>query len=357
MGSEATDVDVLVVGLGPGGGTAARQAAAAGLRVLAIDKKRRIGEPVQCAEFVPLPLRPYTLAAGVLTQPVAGMKSFLPSGAVERSAFPGLMIDRAAFDRALAAAAESEGAQLQTQAHLVDVDAPRSRARIARAGAVREVRYRVLIAADGPHSPTAAALGLPPLEMVYTRQYTTPLLQTYRDTDVWLSEDFPGGYGWLFPRGAVANVGLGADRRLAPDMKRPLDRLHARLVAQGIVGERIVARTGGAIPVGGLRAALVCGNVLFVGDAAGLTHPITGAGIGAAIASGERAGTAAAAFIGGNVQAFAEFDADVRDQFEFTLARAVARRGELAACWRDARARNDGTLRRSWIAFPEYFAH
>ena len=98
----AHSVDVLVVGLGPGGGAAAWRAREAGASVLAIDRKRRIGEPVQCAEFIPLPLGRCARDEGVLTQRIDGMKSFLPSGACERSPLPGLMVDRARFDRALA---------------------------------------------------------------------------------------------------------------------------------------------------------------------------------------------------------------------------------------------------------------
>ena len=61
-GAEALieQVDVLVVGLGPGGGSAARTAAAGGLRVVGVDRRHRIGEPVQCAEFLPNPLKRHT---------------------------------------------------------------------------------------------------------------------------------------------------------------------------------------------------------------------------------------------------------------------------------------------------------
>ena len=90
--------DVLVVGLGPGGGAAAWAAASAGLRVLAVDRKRVIGQPVQCAEFIPLPMSRYAPAEPVRVQSISGMKSYLPSGEVETTAFPGLMIDRAGFD-------------------------------------------------------------------------------------------------------------------------------------------------------------------------------------------------------------------------------------------------------------------
>lgn len=358
MVSPRREVDVLVIGLGPGGAAAANEAARAGVRVLAIDKKKRIGEPVQCAEFIPTPMRKYALAEGVLIQSVAAMNSYLPSGAVTQSDFPGLMVDRAAFDRALAAEAVRHGAELTTHTRLLGVDAAARVARVADAHTHYEVSYRVLIAADGPHSPTAAHLGLPALDVVNTRQYTVPLLQRpYRDTDFWLSDEFPGGYAWLFPKGPLANIGLGADTRLAGDMKQPLARLHAALVERGVVGAEIIARTGGAIPVGGLRARLVERDVLFVGDAAGLTHPITGAGIAAAVVSGERAGVAAAAFIAGDVHAFSDFEEDVRDQFEDSITRALARRRELAGYWRTPAASSDRAMRRGWIAFPEYFAN
>lgn len=63
---------------------------------------------------------------------------------------------------------------------------------------------------------------------------------------------------------------------------------------------------------------------MFVGDAAGLTHPITGAGIAAAVQSGERAGLAAAEYIRGDGQALAVYDEDMREQYRPTLERACS---------------------------------
>lgn len=354
----ARTVDVLIIGLGPAGGAAAVVTARAGLSVLAIDKKQRIGEPVQCAEFVPLPLGKYTQADGVPVQRIAAMKSFLPSGAVHASAFPGLMIDRAAFDAALASQARQLGADIRSDARLVALDVAHRRAAMKTTDAGQiEIEYRVLIAADGPHSSVAELLKLPRLATVNTRQYTVPLLKPSADTDVWLADDFPGGYAWLFPKGAVANLGAGIDKQFADDMKTPLDRLHMQMVARGVVGGEILNRTGGAIPVSGMRASLVQNTVMFVGDAAGLTHPISGAGIGAAVVSGERAAEAAHDFIvDNNADALASFEQDMRDQFAATLARAVARRAQLARQWRTPHAHADAPMRRGWIAFPEYFA-
>ncbi|MDR3391062.1 MAG: geranylgeranyl reductase family protein [Sulfuriferula sp.] len=350
------NADVLVAGLGPAGAAAAAAAAQGGLSVIGVDRRHEIGIPVQCAEFIPLPMGKYAKAEGVLYQHIEGMKSFLPSGAVAETEFPGLMINRAAFDQAIAAQARQHGADLRLGSRLTSLDKDTSTATIATVGGEITVKYKVLIAADGPHSTVAEALGLPELETVSTRQYTVPLLREYADTDIWLSADYPGGYAWLFPKGKWANLGLGLDKRFADDMKIPLDALHRQLIAQGLVGNEITYRTGGAIPVGGLREQLVVDNIMFTGDAAGLTHPITGAGIAAAVISGERAGGAAVALLARQDQdALADFEEDVRDQFEVAVSRAVERRRWLDQYWKTEAAQTDDLHRKGWIAFPDYF--
>lgn len=349
-------VDVFVVGLGPGGGAAAWAAAAAGLRVLAVDRRRVIGHPVQCAEFIPLPMSRYASAAPLRVQLISGMKSFLPSGAIENTDFPGLIIDRAGFDAALCERAQLAGAQIRMASSLKSLDAANRVAVVDGVDGALEIEYQLLIAADGPHSTCAKALGLSPLKTVNTRQYAVPLRGPYVDTDIWVSDEYPGGYAWLFPKGDVANLGLGADKRFESDLKSPLDRLHLQLVKQGLVGAEILSRTGGAIPVGGLRERLVVDRCVFVGDAGGFTHPITGAGIASAVISGERAGAAAAEFLDGQDDALAEYDEDMRDQYGPSLARAVAKRTWLDTLWRTPLAQQDAAMRGGWIAFDEYFA-
>jgi geranylgeranyl reductase family len=350
-------VDVLVIGLGPAGSAAATAAARGGLSVMAIERRKAIGLPVQCAEFIPLPMGKYAQAEGVLRQKITGMKSFLPSGEVTDTHFPGLMIDRAAFDQALAAEAQQHGANLLLDSRLTALDTAQSIATIRTPDGEIGVQYQLLVAADGPESPVAKAMGLPDMQVVSTRQYTVPLKRAYADTDIWLSADYPGGYAWLFPKGDQANLGLGLDKRFSGDMKAPLDELHRQLMAQDLVGREITYRTGGAIPVGGLRDNLVVGKVMFTGDAAGLTHPITGAGISAAVISGERAGEAAvAALVKHDTDALADFEEDIRDQFEVAVTRAVERRLWLDNFWNTDEAQTDPLHRKSWIAFPDYFA-
>jgi digeranylgeranylglycerophospholipid reductase len=355
MTARAGSCDVLVVGLGPGGAAAAAAAARAGLAVVAIDRRAEIGVPVQCAEFIPLPLGRHARHTGVLVQRILGMTSTLPSGAREQTDFPGLMIDRATFDQALADAARAAGATLRRATTFVGLGSDQGTATLRGEGGESQVRFRALIAADGPRSRVAATLGLPRLETVETRQYAVPLLAPGSVTDVWLAPQYPGGYAWLFPKGATANLGLGMDTRLDRDLKRPLDRLHGMLVAEGRLGPEILTRTGGPIPVGGMRPRLAEREIAFVGDAAGLTHPITGAGIAAAIVSGESAGEAAARYCAGAAGAWRDYEEEIRDQYGASLARAVARRRWLMSAWRHRGARADHVQRRGWIAFPDYF--
>jgi flavin-dependent dehydrogenase len=267
------------------------------------------------------------------------------------------MVDRAAFDRALADVATRAGAALHLDCRLVALDRAHRRATVRlRAGTAATIAYRVLIAADGPSSAVARALGLPALETMDTRQYTVALARPQGETDVWLSGRYPGGYAWLFPRGGAANLGAGMLRRGGNDLKAALDTLHAALVREGRVGHEVLCRTGGAIPVGGLREPLATGNIVFAGDAAGLAHPVTGAGIAAALDSGVRAGEAAHAFTArGDAAALGNYEDDIRDQFALTFERALARRRELLGACRALRADDDAVQRRGWIAFPEYY--
>lgn len=349
--------DILVVGLGPAGAAAAAAAAAAGYRVLAIERKQRIGEPVQCAEFIPLPISRYAQRAGVTCQAIEGMHSVLPSGFIQETRLSGLMVDRARFDRALADQARDAGAQLQTATRLKTLDIDRSAAIIESTAGVSVVNFRAVVAADGPRSTVAQAIGMAAFAEVVTRQYTVPLCAPYGYTDIWLSDEYPGGYAWLFPKGRVANIGLGVERRHVRELKPRLDEFHARLRQDGLVADTVLARTGGPIPVGGLRERLVVGNVVFVGDAAGLTHPITGGGIAAAVTSGEQAGEAVASFLQtGDIGALSHYEYDIRECYGPSQRRGTQRRHDLAVSMAEPVLDRDSVQRRGWIAFPEYYA-
>ena len=346
-------VDVLVVGMGPAGARAAATAAAAGCRVLAVDRRPAPGEPVQCAGFVPRPLAGY-VPEGALCQRVHRMETVLPSGRVETTPFEGLMVDRAAFDRGLLECSAAAGAVLRSGTALTGLEPERREARLEGGGGEERVGYRVLVAADGPRSGVRRALGRSRLPALAACQITVALAAPSEATRVWLGPQAPGGYGWLFPRGGIAYLGAGVDRRYGVSPKAAVAALHARLHAAGTVGGEVLARTGGAVPAGG-AAELATQDVLFAGDAAGLTHPVSGAGIAAAVASGEAAGRAAAAFVAGEAGAPAAYAEQMHELFGPGLSRAVDRRVEMAPAWAGTGPEADAAARRGWIAFPEHY--
>ncbi len=337
--------DVLVLGLGPAGAAAAAQAARRGCKVIALDRKREAGTPVQCAEFVPAMLGiDVEDVAGSVRQRIEAMATFVEDDAADlKPLFPGYMLDRAAFDAALVAKAAQAGAQLRFSSVVRRV----TREGVVELGDGRMLRARVIVGADGPRSHAGKAIGSVNAELVETRQVSVELTKPHAATDIFLSAGIPGGYGWLFPKAERANLGAGVSPAHKSRLKDIVARLHAELAEEGRVGREVLGLTGGSIPVGGmLRPWGTLGKtlVLLAGDAAGLANPVTGAGIAAAVHSGRLAGQAAAS--GSAV----EYEEELEEVFRSALERALRRRRELLAA-----VPGKAALRRGWIAYPEYW--
>ncbi len=349
--------DVVVAGLGPAGASAALTAAQLGLSVIGVDRKNEPGTPVQCAEFVPrFPLPSVESSREAACQMIDAMRTFVETQPADvQHEFPGVMIDRARFDAALVTRAMRHGADCRfgTAIHRFDRNG-----RLVLNGGTG-IEGRVIIAADGPRSRVGQTLGLRNKEMVAARQLGVELIEPHAATDIFLNADYVGGYGWLFPRGSVANIGIGVVPEVSAELKQLLERLHTSLADQGRVGRTIFSRTGGMIPVGGITATrhrVEDTLVVFCGDAAGLTNPITGAGINAAVQSGHLAGEAAASFIAGDDRAGDDYDEELRDVFGPSLSRAYAGRAALMRAYSRNAKPTDADLRASWIAYPEYWA-
>lgn len=332
--------DVIVLGLGPAGASAAAAAARLGANVLALDRKREAGRPVQCAELVPALLE---VDPAAVRQKIEGMLTFVEDDAPDVNAhFPGRMLDRAAFDASLVEAARDAGADVRFSSFV---------ARVTGEGEVlladgRVLRAAAIIGADGPRSRAGKAIGSVNCELVETRQITAPLLAPHAATDIFLSADIPGGYGWLFPKGDVANLGAGVAPQFRSRLKSIVARLHVQL-SNPALGSEILSTTGGAIPVGGmLKPSGRLGEtlVLLAGDAAGLANPVSGAGIAAAVHSGRLAAEAA-------VRHTAEqYEEELGDVYGAALERALRRRRELLES-----SLSKPALRRGWIAYPQYW--
>ncbi len=94
--------------------------------------------------------------------------------------------------------------------------------------------------------------------------------------------------------------------------------------------------------------------MILAGDAAGTCHPITGAGVGNALISGEMAGkTAAEAVHQGKIEPLKYYEQELVEHLGHTLKHAVRQRKNMIAQW-DTRDFSDN-IRHNWIAFKEYF--
>jgi digeranylgeranylglycerophospholipid reductase len=343
-----SDPDVLVVGLGPAGACAAAAAARAGARVLAFERRRRIGWPVQCAELVPRALAS-DAARRAAVQELYGLETVVENDEVEVRADRGRIIDRAHFDALLADDARAVGATLCTGIAVAEVAAD---------GHVRlsdgtSLHPRAIVGADGPRSVVGRAIAQPNRALVRARQIRIRLRAPLELARVFLAARYPGGYGWLFPRGRMANLGCGVAVGAHQALGALLADLAVALGRAGIVEAEPLGRTGGIIPVGGIvgpAGRLGDTRVLLAGDAAGLAHPVTGAGIAAAVLSGTLAGEAAAAAVSGHPGALPAYAEELRDLFAGSFERALVRR---RATWRDPI--DYAALRRGWPGFPAYW--
>lgn len=351
------ETEVLVVGLGPAGARAAEAAAKEGRKVFAVDKRKDAGLPVQCAEFVPALLgQEIDGLEPVTRQRIDSMMTFVETDAPDaKGNFPGRMIDRAQFDKNLVDAARKAHAECNFGLALESLDA----SGIATLSDGTRIKAKVVIGADGPRSAVGRAIGRVNKDLVETRQISVPLLKPHGATDIYLSADIEGGYAWLFPKDNVANLGVGVAPAAKSALKPILEDLHRRLVVEGRVGAEVLGHTGGAIPVGGLlKPSEILGAVpvFLAGDAAGLTNPVTGAGIASATISGGLAGEAAVHWLRGDIEAPREYAEEIEALFGKALRRALARRKELLNRYKDGGQPSPADLRGGWIAYDAYWA-
>ncbi len=355
--SKIVDTDILVTGLGPAGAIAAATASKTGLRVLAIERNAQAGLPMQCAEYIPMTIgRELPSARIAKVQNIDRMLTHVGNDAAEETSdFNGVMINRERLDADLVEKATAAGAQCRFATSVRSASATG----VVYLAGDTTVRAKVIIGADGPRSIIGKAIGCVNNNLVETRQVTVDLLAPHDATDIYLNPDIIGGYGWLFPKGDRCNLGLGiiaSERHL---LKPALAGLHARLVEEGRVGSDVHAHTGGAIPVGGIAGpigTLGDRHVLLCGDAAGLTNPVTGAGINAAVISGELAGEYSVAIVNGDMSAADDYADEIEAIFGRSLALARKRRQQLLDCYAgDGRPRTP-QLRNGWIAYPQYWS-
>ncbi|MES2539021.1 MAG: geranylgeranyl diphosphate reductase [Pseudomonadota bacterium] len=297
--------DAFVVGGGPSGATAAEDLARAGYRVALLDRDGRI-KP--CGGAIPPRLiKDFDIPDHLVVAKIKTARMISPTGrAVDIHIEGGYvgMVQRLDFDEFLRDRARMVGAERLTGTFLrLERDAKGTHVvwREKASGQERRSVCRVVIGADGAKSGVARA-EVPggdkiPYVIAYHEIIKAPAANSGYDPvrcdviyDGQISPDF---YGWVFPHGDTASVGMGTEDG-AVDLKKATADLRAMA---GLTDCETIRREGAPIPLKPLDRWDNGRDVVLAGDAAGVVAPSSGEGIFYAMAGGRAAATAAQAFL------------------------------------------------------------
>ena len=303
MGSPEMPYDVVVVGAGPAGSLTARYAAAGGARTLMIEKRQEIGSPVRCGEGI---ARHFLDECAIafdkkwVAQEVSGAKVIAPNGTAfkidERYAGNevGLVLERDAFDKALAKDAAKAGADVWVKTTAVGLLRDNGRVtgvRVKRLNEEFNLEAGCVVGADGFESQVGRWAGIKTLlkaaDITGTLQYRLTNIDPDPDfphyCEFYLGNEVaPAGYVWVFPKDeCTANVGIGVSLNKLKgkmDIKAYLDRWIAK--DPRFRRAQFLDMVTGGVSTSPPIPETVRDGVALVGDAARMIDPITGGGIG-----------------------------------------------------------------------------
>jgi geranylgeranyl reductase len=295
--------DVFIVGGGPSGATAAEDLARAGKRVAMLDRAGRI-KPCGGA-IPPRAIKDFAIPDALIVAKVDVARMISPTGrSVDihiENGYVG-MVDREHFDEYLRDRAAKGGAERLTGTYLrIERDAEGTHVvwRDKASGQEQRTLTRLIIGADGARSVVARD-EVPggdtiPYVIAYHEIIKAPAANKDYDPnrcdviyDGRISPDF---YGWVFPHGAQASVGMGTGVN-GVDLKQATADLRA---ASGLAGCETIRKEGAPIPLRPLDRWDNGRDVVLAGDAAGVVAPSSGEGIYYAMLGGRVAATAAQA--------------------------------------------------------------
>lgn len=349
--------DVLVVGAGPAGSTAARTCAALGLRTVILEEHAEVGHPVHCTgKLSAHAFARFGLPASLAQSALRGAALHAPDGSVamvRRASVDSYLVDRAALDRYLAEQACSSGAELLVGARARIVVRNRSsspaaggtmhgavsgglRVEVDRKGARLAIATRLIIDAEGAVPVLPPQLGLAPRRvLLHGLQYDLEgaAIEQEDAPDLYFGWNVaPGFFGWFMPTGGGrGRLGVAVDPRWAT--RPPAHYLEGLRTVHPAASPRfrnarIVRRLAGRIPILGRRRPTFTDGMLLVGDAAGQVKATSGGGICFAMQAGEMAGRAAARYLGAR-RALAGYEREWRAELGREVAFTAIARGAL----------------------------
>jgi digeranylgeranylglycerophospholipid reductase len=305
--------DVIVVGAGPAGSTAARFAADGGASVLMLEKDRDVGYPVRCGEAVShegvvqfIQPDPKWIAATVKR-----FRLVAPNGNQVTPKLDGIgyVLERRIFDYEVAKLAAREGAEVVTKAYAYDLLKDKNGASIGVKALIKdkavEIKSKIVIGADGVESRVGRWAGIDTAcsihDMESCAQMTIAGIDLEQDCLEFYFGDAtaPGGYLWVFPKGqSAANVGIGIS--VEESKKKSAIRYLQEFMDRKYPNAAILTHIAGGVPCAKTCGTIVKNSVMLVGDAAHQVNPVSGGGIISGMIGGMIAGEEAAKAIKNN---------------------------------------------------------
>jgi len=276
------EIEVAVVGAGPAGLIAAREAASAGVEVLVLEEHEQVGLPVECAGLLSLRgLRAIGLSPSsrFVLNKLRGAVFYSPSGhrlVVEAPGPVACVVDREQLDLALAEQAARAGAEVEVGRLVKRLSVRPDGALLS--GPWGSLRAEVAVVAEGFRSRLVRQLGLRTLDwhgVLPASQVEVPApgLDEERVEVHFNSRLAPGFFAWVIPLGdGRARVGL-ACRGLDP-------RKALRAFLKKRLGVSVLKPpySGSVLKCGPIPKTYAA-RAVVVGDAAGQVKPTTGGGI------------------------------------------------------------------------------
>jgi len=295
------EFDVIIVGAGPAGLTAAKRLAEGKAKALCIDKKQEIGVPKRCAEGLGLAwmqrlgLKP---DKNWCIYPIHGAALYAPSMKsveIDFKKVSGYVIERRVFEKMLARQAAEKGALIKTKCYAHCFERKDGKVIVSCTEQGQETQYTapLIIAADGTESLAARKLGLNTaislndIDSGYQYEMVNISFENPQFINLFFGKNVANrGYAWIFAKGKNhANVGVGI---IGSDEKTAKEYLDGFVQAHpGLRKGSIIEVNAGTVPVGGFLEEMTADNLLVCGDAAHQVNPIHGGGIGIAMEAAE----------------------------------------------------------------------